>query len=69
LTEAKVGPEVAPKPELSDAPSLTEVKCVIAKLGRGTAPGSNGLRPELFKTGGIYWRKELRTPIPNLAGC
>ncbi len=52
LTEAKVGPEVAPKAELSGAPSLTEVKCVITKLGRGTAPGLNGLRPELFKTGG-----------------
>ncbi len=48
LTEAKV----APKAELSGAPSLAEVKCVITKLGRGTVPGSNGLRPELFKTGG-----------------
>jgi hypothetical protein len=24
----------------------------LTKLGHGTAPGSNGLRPELFKTGG-----------------
>jgi hypothetical protein len=52
LPEAKVGPKVAPKAELSGAPSLAEVKCVITKLGRCTAPGSNGLRPELFKTGG-----------------
>jgi hypothetical protein len=52
LTEAKVGPKVAPKPELSGAPSLAEVKCAITKLSRGTAPGSNGLRPELFKAGG-----------------
>ncbi len=52
LTEAKVGTKVAQKAELSGAPSLAEVKCVIRKLGRRTAPGSNGLRPELFKMGG-----------------
>jgi hypothetical protein len=52
LTEAKVDPKVAPRAELSDVPSLAEVKCVITKLGRRTAPGSNGLRPKLFKTGG-----------------
>jgi hypothetical protein len=52
LTDAKVGPKVAPKAELSGAPSLAEVKCVKTKLGHGTAHGSNGLRPKLFKTGG-----------------
>ncbi len=55
LTEAKV----APKAELSGAPSLAEVKCVITKLGHSTAPGSNGLRPKLFKTGGYLLTERI----------
>jgi hypothetical protein len=31
---------------------MKEVQAAMRGLSRGTAPGSNGLRPELFKLGG-----------------
>jgi hypothetical protein len=52
LTEENVGPKSEIMVELSGAPSFIEVKKAIGKLSPGTAPGWNGLVPELYKMGG-----------------
>ena len=59
LNETNAGPKVPPKTELSGAPTLAEVQKAIKGLSRGTAPGSNGLRPELFKHGGDALAKRI----------
>jgi hypothetical protein len=38
---------------------LKEVQAAVRDLCQGTAPGSNGLRPELFKLGGEPFAKRL----------
>ncbi len=79
LTEEKAGPKTSPRLELSGAPTLLEVQTAEKGLSRGTAPGSNGLRPELFKLGGdalanrlvkdfaVLWstKRELETAAPS----
>lgn len=52
LTAEKVGPKSEPRVELSGAPTYLEVKAAVGKLSVGTAPGRNGLRPEMYKMGG-----------------
>jgi hypothetical protein len=52
LTKENVGPKSEIMKELSGAPSFIEVKKAIGKLSPGTAPGKNGLVPELYKMGG-----------------
>ncbi len=56
-----------------------EVQTAVKGVSRGTAPGSNGLRPELFKLGGnalanrlvkafaVLWpsKRELETAAPS----
>jgi hypothetical protein len=59
FNETNAGPKVPPKTELSGAPTLAEVQKAIKGLSRGTAPGSNGLRPELFKHGGDALAKRI----------
>ena len=51
LTTERIGPKSALNMELSGPPSLYEVKYTIGRLRDGTAPGANGLRPEVFKGG------------------
>jgi hypothetical protein len=38
---------------------MKEVQAAVRGLSRGTAPGSNRLRPELFKLGGEPFAKLL----------
>jgi hypothetical protein len=57
LNGTNAGPKITPKTELSGAPTFTEVQKAIKGLSRGTVPGSNVLRPELFKLGGDVWQK------------
>ncbi len=59
LTEQTAGPKVPPRTELSGPPTLAEVQRAVKGLSRGTAPGSNGLRPELFKMGGDTLARRL----------
>ena len=66
LTEESVGPKKPARVELSGPPTLAEIEKSIAKLKRGTAPGSNGLRPELFKMGGLCLAQRLKRDFESL---
>jgi hypothetical protein len=59
LSEEKVGPKVPPNKSLSGAPTFVEISKAVGKLRRGTAPGVNGLRPEMFKKGGSVLVRRL----------
>lgn len=59
LTAERVGPKSAPKMELSGPPTLNEVQYAIGKLKSSTAPGANGLRPEIFKACGRSLARRL----------
>jgi hypothetical protein len=59
LTAERVGPRAPAKVELSGPPTLAEIRSAIASLSSGTAPGTNGLRPELFKLAGEPLAKRL----------
>ncbi len=61
--KTNVGPKITPKQELSGAPTFMEVQKAIKGLSWGTAPGSNGLRPELSSLAEIFWQKELVTLV------
>jgi hypothetical protein len=52
LTEDRVGPKSEVPMDLAGPPTVFEVQFAISKLQGGSAPGSNGLRPEVFKAGG-----------------
>jgi hypothetical protein len=52
LTEDRVGPKSEVRMDLAGPPTVFEVQLAISKLQEGSAPGSNGLRPEVFKAGG-----------------
>jgi hypothetical protein len=60
LTATLVGPKSAPNMELSGPPTLFEVQFAIGRLRDGTAPGANGLRPEIFKAGGDILAHQLQ---------
>ena len=66
LTEQTVGPKKLAKTELSGPPKLMEVEQAIKKLRTGTAPGSNGIRPELFKMGGRCLAERLASDFAIL---
>ncbi len=66
LTEENAGPKIPPKTELSGPPTLKEVQKAVKGLSRGTAPGSNGLRPELFKLGGEPLARRLVSDFETL---
>jgi len=74
LTAERVGPKSAPKMELSGPPSLYEVQHACGRLRDGTAPGANGLRPEVFKAGGAILAHRLQQdfsviwPLPRPGG-
>ncbi len=59
LNGTNAGPKITPKTVLSGDPTFTEVQKAFKGLSRGTAPGSNGLRPELLKLGGDVLAKRL----------
>jgi hypothetical protein len=77
--EEKAGQNTPPRLELSGAPTLLEDQTAEKGLSRGTAPGSNGLRPKLFKLEGnalanrlvkdfaVLWptERELETAAPS----
>ncbi len=79
LMEEKAGPKTPLRLELSGDPTLLEVQTAVKGVSRGTAPGNNGLRPELFKLGGdalanrlvkdfaVLWpsETELETAAPS----
>jgi hypothetical protein len=55
----KAGPKCEPRVELSGVLMYLEVKTAVGKLSVGTAPGCNGLRPELYKMGGAVLARRL----------
>ena len=59
MTEERVGPKSAVRRELSGPPTLYEVQYAIEKLRVGTAPGSNGIKSEVFKAGGAVLAHRL----------
>jgi hypothetical protein len=59
LNETNTGTKKRQKQELSGAPTFTKVQEAIKGLSQGTAPGSKGLRPELFKLGEDVLAKRL----------
>lgn len=69
LTDERVGPKSAPKMELSGPPSLYEVQYACGRLRDGTAPGANGLRPEVFKAGGAVLAQRLQRDFSVIWPC
>jgi hypothetical protein len=59
LTEDRVGPKSEVRMDLAGPPTVFEVQFAISKLQKGSAPGSNGLRPEVFKAGGAVLAHRL----------
>jgi Reverse transcriptase (RNA-dependent DNA polymerase) len=60
LTADQVGPKSELNMELSRPPTLQEIQLAIGRLRDGTAPGANGLWPEIFYAGGAILAHRLQ---------